>query len=260
MPQHEHVSAASRTGPGADGVNARGAYARLATASALGGRHHRHPVGALQHALRRRADAQVSEHVERAQRTPSQIIGGGLGGGLGASGFGGGALVAIQGAALGGPGALVVGSIAFPPIGVFITAMVFGGLTVGSIIALIVKLWKDNQSQALIYLERILDGVGKLNEANLSFMKYMDKSKVSMSEILSNVNTMRTSIAHPTPRQRRQYAQKCEQAITSTTCLIECIDKLVQIDLKELSNLSGSNFLTERDNSAPISDAHSLTF
>ena len=93
------------------------------------------------------------------------------------------------------------------------------------LVGMIINLWKSRQLKALNYLKRILDDLSKLNQANMSFMNNMRLFKETMNNLLSNVNILKAAVANPTRRQRRLFASTCEQAISSTKCIIECINQ-----------------------------------
>ena len=176
----------------------------------------------------------IDKRIEYSQLVPT------LGCGLGVGTLTVATLATIESAALGGAGALVLGGLAFPPLGALIAAAMVGGLAVGSVFALIIKLWKKHQFKALGYLVAILENLSKLSSANLSFMNHMKNSKESLNTLLSSVNTLRTTIATGSRRHRRTHADACDQAIRSTKDMIACIKVLAGIDLRELVD-SGRN-------------------
>ena len=197
--------------------------------------------------------AKLNSHI----RTKLRVVGGRimfsnlvpvLGSGLVVGSLSSGTIAAIESSALGGTGALVLGGLAFPPLGALIAAAVVGGLAVGSVFSLIVKLWQMHQFKALDYLQLILADLSKLSQANVSFMGHMRRSKENMNTLLSSVTMLRTTIGQPSARQRRSYAKTCDQAISSTKAMIDCIKMLEHIDLQELVDDCNSRHVLSSEN------------
>ena len=183
-----------------------------------------------------------------------------LGGGLGVGSLTGCTVAAIESAAFGGGGALVLGGLAFPPLGALMAAAVVGGLAIGSVFTLIAKLWQRQQFKALGYLKHILDDLDTLSKANTSFVENMRRSKEIMNDLSSNLPTLSNGVANPTPRQRKLYASTCKQAITSTKCMIECINELKLVDFKELVASSSARFVSSKESVSFLTqDTHSLS-
>lgn len=156
-------------------------------------------------------------------------IGATLGMVSGASGVG----AVVESLAFGGTGALVLGGISFPPIGAILLGAAVGAIGIGSLLYIIIKLWKKHQFKALAYLQMILDQLNKLNSANLAFMNYMNKSEEDSNKILMNIEFFKRNVKNGSSRYRKANADICKAAIGSTKQMISCISEISAIDLKQ---------------------------
>lgn len=90
--------------------------------------------------------------------------------------------------------------------------------------------------RALAYLKEILDKLNKLNSANLAFMDYMNKSEEDANQILTNIEFFKRNVRNGSSRYRKTNAAICEKAIDSTNQMIEVINNISRIDLRQWVN------------------------
>jgi hypothetical protein len=140
---------------------------------------------------------------------------------------------AVESVAFGGAGTLLLGGFSFPPIGAILLGAAVGAIGIGSLLLLIIKLWEKHQFKALGYLREILDKLNKLNSANLAFMDYMNKSEEEANKILTNIEFFKRNVKASSKRYRKTNAEVCVKAIRSTTDMIECINEIAQMDMRQ---------------------------
>lgn len=85
-------------------------------------------------------------------------------------------------------------------------------------------------------MKQILDKLNKLNSANLAFMDYMNKSEEDANEILTNIDFFKRNVRNGSPRYRRTNAAICKKAIESTSQIIDVINNISRIDLRQWVN------------------------
>ncbi|CAF0853723.1 unnamed protein product [Adineta steineri] len=160
--------------------------------------------------------------------------------GLTVGGFGGfaaaGAAISVE--ALGGAGVIIVGGMAFPPVFALLVAALLGGSIIGSVVLLVNKLWAKHNTTALDYLNKILDLLAKLSNANLDFSRYMNKAELGAYKILNETDQIQRTITSGSERYRKLNIQICTQAIESTKAMITCIDEIGNVDMSEWTNSS----------------------
>ncbi|CAF1141647.1 unnamed protein product [Brachionus calyciflorus] len=138
----------------------------------------------------------------------------------------------IEAAAFGGAGALVFGGIAFPTVGAILLATAVGGIATGGIVYLIKKLWDGHQIKALEFLEKILSHLNKLQNANTSFVDYMNKSEEKTNAILSDFESIQKNLINGSKRYRVKCSELCKKACESTESMIKMIDEIdTKIDM-----------------------------
>ena len=140
---------------------------------------------------------------------------------------------AVESIAFGGAGSLVLGGFSFPPLGAVLVGAGVGAIGIGSLMLLMFKLWEKHQFKALAYLRQILTNLNKLNNANLAFMEYMNKSEEDANKILTNMEFFKRNFSNGSNRYRKVNYEICLKAIESTNDIIKCINGISLIDLSE---------------------------
>lgn len=140
---------------------------------------------------------------------------------------------AVESVAFGGAGALVLGGFTFPPLGAILLGAGVGAIGIGGLIMLIFKLWEKHQFKALAYLREILFNLNKLNNANLAFMEYMNRSEEDANKILTSMDFFVKNVKNGSHRYRRVNNDICLKAIDSTNDIIKCINNISGIQLAE---------------------------
>lgn len=138
-----------------------------------------------------------------------------------------GGMVAAE--SFGGVGALVIGGTVFPPIFAIIGASVLGGICASTVVMLVKKFWVRHQLKALHYLNRIFEGLVRLNSSNMQFMRYMADSEEKANVVLQHMEDIQLCLQ--SARQRRINHNVCNVAIDSTTAMIESLQHISNLDI-----------------------------
>ncbi len=164
------------------------------------------------------------------------------------------ATTAVESLAFGGSGTLMLGGFSFPPLGAILLGAGVGAIGIGSLLLLIFKLWEKHQFKALDYLREILTNLNKLNNANLAFMEYMNRSEEDANKILTNMEFFKSNVKNGSNRYRKVNNDICLKAIDSTNGIIACINSISRINLSEWveNEYSIPSYTLESENSKAI--------
>lgn len=158
----------------------------------------------------------------------------------GGTGIGVGSALAssvVMSSSLGGVGALVIGGVAFPPIGAILLGGAIGGMAVTALGCMIYKLWKRKEKYSLQLLIRILENLNKLQAANTMFLAYMNRSTESANAVLANVEDVKSSIVNESERYRQIIGNTViKELIITTESMISTIDQINRFDVQQWSN------------------------
>jgi hypothetical protein len=143
------------------------------------------------------------------------------------------ATTAVESIAFGGTGTLLLGGFSFPPLGAVLLGAGVGAIGIGSLLLLIFKLWEKHQFKALAYLREILTNLNKLNNANLAFMEYMNRSEEEANAIITSMDFFKNNVKNGSMRYRKVNNEICVRAIDSTNDIIACINRINRISLSE---------------------------
>lgn len=67
-------------------------------------------------------------------------------------------------------------------------------------------------------------------------MDYMNKSEEDANQILTNIDFFKRNVRNGSPRYRKTNAAICEKSIESTNQMIEVINNIGRIDLRQWVN------------------------
>jgi hypothetical protein len=75
------------------------------------------------------------------------------------------------------------------------------------------------------------------------FMSYMYKAEEEANSILTKVDFMRMSLSSNSLNLRKRNSLICNKAIESNIKMIECIEKIKSIDVKQWINTDQKHFI-----------------
>ena len=172
----------------------------------------------------------VQDRINFGEKKWENILGlGGAAGGLYA------ANMAINAAAFGGAGALVVGGVAFPPIGVLAAGALVGGSAIYGLVLLIRKLWTEHQYKAVKFLDAILLQLVDLAIANQDFSNEMNNALKLTNDFNCHLDTIQLSLL--SERQRKANRILLSSSRSSAEKMINCLTDISQLEYKRVLNI-----------------------
>jgi hypothetical protein len=148
----------------------------------------------------------------------------------------GGATVAatlVESAVFGAAGTLVLGGLAFPPVGAALLGIGAGAFCISGLTLLISKLLERGRFKALAYLEEMLAKLNELSKANQEFFKEMCKSEEEANTIKEKMEFIRQNVKTGSKRFLNGNRDICLQVIDSINEIIASIYCIKNIDLSE---------------------------
>ncbi|CAF1373971.1 unnamed protein product [Adineta ricciae] len=158
------------------------------------------------------------------------------------------------------PGFIQVGSRIYPPLRTILISVVLGGITVSSIGILVKRFWLKHNYRALEILENLFNHLMNLNEANDHFTKYMCDSEANANDVLTNIETLQRQITSTSPRIRRMNQAVCQRASTATNNMIDCIEKILAIDMTGWTSSAVQRVATNQNNTLSLQQLPQLTY
>jgi NAD/NADP transhydrogenase beta subunit len=148
------------------------------------------------------------------------------------------ATAAVESAAFGGSGALVLGSLTFTPLVAALLGAGVGAICIGSLVLLFSKLWEKSQFKVLAQLIKILKQLNELNMVNQAFIQYMSHSEEEATRILKSMDLFKENVKTENEHNRQVKVGICLQAIDSTNDIIASINRFNCVSLHEWTELN----------------------
>lgn len=181
------------------------------------------------------AKAKAIQRYEHAEKLKGTLLT--TGGALGIAG-GVGAGAALASPILGGAGALVIGSVAFPPAAIALGAVAIGFIGVGSLVYGIRRfLRKYHKYQTTViknldYLARLCD---QMKSEAVGMIEYSNKISKDADVLLVKLRIVKLSLK--SEKQRQKHAQIFNHVKNANQTLIETLKSVIAFDAKSLREL-----------------------
>lgn len=131
-------------------------------------------------------------------------------------------------------GLLVLSGVIISPISAIICAALIGGLSIGGLVVMIKRLWKQHNMRAVGLLQKISFSLTQLQVANTQFFDHIGLVATEASILESTSRVIELCLG--SQRQRRINADICGHAFSATDAMIKCLKKIEDIDTSWLTD------------------------